>query len=86
MLVLKGINEIVIGSNIKEHLGGGRLAIPVVEPPYVITQAGFIIADGVWVSLVGLIGIAVANANLRTMGAMYAGVCPFILLVPTCTV
>ena len=69
MQVLKGVSEIVIGSLIREHVGGGRLVTPAVEPPYVITQASSVIADGVWVSLVGLIGIAVAGANLTTMGA-----------------
>ncbi len=75
MQLLKGISEVVIGSIIREHLGGGRLATPVVEPPYVITQASLVIADGLWVTLVGLIGIAVAGANLTRMGAMYAGLC-----------
>jgi len=81
MQVLKGVSEIVIGSLIREHVGGGRLVTPVVEPPYVITQASLVIADGVWVSFVGLIGIAVAAANLTTMGAKYSGLCLFTLLV-----
>lgn len=46
-----------------------------------ITQAGLRIADGLWVSLVGLASIAVANATLTIMGAMYAGHCLFTLLV-----
>ncbi|KAL3134609.1 hypothetical protein ABBQ38_006438 [Trebouxia sp. C0009 RCD-2024] len=61
LVLLKGISEVVIGSIIKDHLGGGRLATPVVEPPFVITKAGLVIADGVWVTLVGLIGLAIAG-------------------------
>ncbi|KAL3134610.1 hypothetical protein ABBQ38_006438 [Trebouxia sp. C0009 RCD-2024] len=81
LVLLKGISEVVIGSIIKDHLGGGRLATPVVEPPFVITKAGLVIADGVWVTLVGLIGLAIAGGNVTRVAAMYAGLCLFTLLI-----
>ena len=57
------------------------MAAPVVAPPYVITKAGLVLADGVWVTLVGLIGLGVGGGNLTRVAAMYAGLCLFTLLL-----
>ena len=53
----------------------------VVSPPFVVTQASLVIADGVWVTLCGLAGMGIAAADLRRAGSAYSGMCLFTLLV-----
>ena len=79
--LMKGVSEITIGALVRKGMGSGLLAMPVVEPPYDVTHASLLLADGAWVTLVGIIGLAVAGAKLVRFGPAFSGLCLFTLLV-----
>ncbi|KAK9811243.1 hypothetical protein WJX72_000523 [[Myrmecia] bisecta] len=85
LLVLRGVAESALGALIRDDIGSGMLAAPVVTLPFVVVYPEISIADGLLVLCFGLLGIIIAVAGLRGMAVPYFGLGAFVIVFQLAT-